>query len=390
MIKNLPAKLTLNILLTFLCATSFSQTTVSDSLFFEGLMRNYRVYIPKIYTASKAVPLVLNLHGLTSNAQQQELYADFRGIADTANFIIVHPDGTDGALGRGWNNFAAPGQGVNDLGFLSALIDKICTKYKIDQNRIYSTGMSNGGFMSYDLACFLSYRIAAIASVTGSMVPSHKIACDAKHPTPVMEIHGTSDNTVPYNGNGTIAFTHIDTLVHFWVKFNGCSAPVITKLPNVNTMDGCTVEHSVFSNGKNGSSVELYKVIGGGHSWPGTTIPIMGQATNKDFNASKEIWRFFSQYRLDSVTGIAQTVPAKSNPFIIYPNPASTDFEIISTDKQYTSYTIRIVNSIGQEVMQAKAENGSLHVARGNLSAGLYTVEIRYADISTFKKIIFN
>ncbi len=390
MVKNLISKSVFAVLLAFVPVNSFAQTTVIDSLRFEGLMRTYRIYIPKIYTPSKAVPLVLNLHGLGSNAQQQELYADFRKIADTANFIIVHPNGSKSSLGQGWNNFDAPGKGVNDLGFIAALIDKICATYAIDQSRIYSTGMSNGGFMSYDLACFLSYRIAAIASVTGSMVPSHKVACDAKHPTPIMEIHGTKDNTVPFDGNGAVPFTDIDSLLNFWVKFNTCSPAVISALPNTNLFDMSTVEHHVFSNGKQGSSVELYKVIGGGHSWPGTSTTLFGQTTNQDFNACKEIWRFFSKYHLDPLNGIEQTDAPLKNTFTVYPNPASGNFKISSTDNQHLAYGLRIFNNIGQQVAQSKTENGILEVSKADLAAGLYTLEILYKDTAIFKKVVLN
>ncbi|UOQ74047.1 hypothetical protein MUN79_09220 [Hymenobacter cellulosilyticus] len=123
--------------------------------------------------------------------------------------------------------------------------------------------MSNGGFMSYELACKLSNRVAAIGSVTGSIVRSRLGACTPQHPVPVIEIHGTADNTVPYNGN--ILFTPIPAVVDYWVRFNGCSTtPVVTAVPNTNTTDGSTAERYVYSGGRNGSVVEHYKIIDGG------------------------------------------------------------------------------------------------------------------------------
>lgn len=392
MVRNLISRYVFTVLLAFVSTTSFSQTTVIDSLLFEGLVRTYRVYIPKIYKPSKAVPLVLNLHGLNSNAKEHEPYTNFNSIADTANFILVHPNGLKGALGVGWNTFDPLGKGINDLGFFAALIDKICATYSINERRIYSTGMSNGGFMSYDLACFLSYRIAAIASVTGSMVPSHKTACDPKHLTPVMEIHGTNDAVVPYNGMGFLTFTNVDTLVKYWVNYNNCAAPVVSNLPNKNIFDLCTVEHHVYySNGdKRKSTVELYKIIGGAHSWPGTNTPPFGQVTNQDFNASKEIWRFFSQHSLDPVNGIAETDASLENAFNVYPNPASSDFKISSINNQHAAFTIRIFNNIGQQIAQSKTENGILEVSKADLVAGLYTIEIVWKDNVLFKKIVIN
>ncbi len=372
--------------LTFLSMHSFAQTTVIDSMPYGGIQRTYRLYIPTKYKSTTAVPLILNLHGLGSNALQQEAYGDFRKIADTANFILVHPNGTQTGAGQGWNNFGALGTGVDDVGFLSALIDKVSGLYSIDKNRIYSTGMSNGGFMSYDLACFLNTRIAAIASVTGSMIASHLKGCKANRPTPVMEIHGTADNTVSYDGKGGILVsTNIDTLVNFWAKFDKCSAPVVSTLPNINTTDGSTVEHQVYSNGKNGSSVELYKVIGGGHTWPGATVNI--GVTNQDFNASKEIWRFFSQFRLNVVTNIDQA-SLEMNNVNLFPNPSNAGFEIRTSPT--SNYTIHLYNSMGQQVLETKSENGSASITRDNLPAGIYVVQLTCNDHQVYKKIILN
>lgn len=204
----------------FLCAfQGIAQTSVDRSLTFEGDTRAYRIFIPKNYNASRPVPLVLNLHGYGSNAFEQEVYSNLRSVADTAGFIIVHPNGLIDALGRRyWNTFDAPGQSANDLGFLNRLLDTMQANFNIDRNRIYSTGMSNGGFMSYDLACRMSNRIAAIASVTGSMLSTRITSCNPGRPVPVMQIHGTDDQTVPYNGSTLSRFSPIETVVNFWVQ----------------------------------------------------------------------------------------------------------------------------------------------------------------------------
>lgn len=323
--------------------TLFSQTTVSGSFMYQSISRTYRIYIPAIYNASVAVPLVLNLHGYGSNNTQQEAYGEFRPIADTANFIIVHPNGTlDQNLQRFWNAFdASP---IDDVGFLSALIDTVSANYNIDQNRIYSTGMSNGGFMSYDLAYMLSHRIAAVASVTGGMIYSHLAACNPIHPTPIMQIHGTADATVAYSGDAYIE--PVDSLVKFWVDFNNCNPnPVITNVPDVNTSDGCTAVHYVYSGGDSSTTVEFYKILGGGHSWPGAIINI--NITNMDFNASKEIWRFFSQYKLNELTtGIDQHEHERALP--VYPNPSEGNFTL--EFKSVTDKTITITDCFGKTI----------------------------------------
>jgi polyhydroxybutyrate depolymerase len=373
-----------------LSCSLFAQTTVIDSFMHGGVYRNYRLYIPAVYHSTKAVPLIMNLHGLGSNAAQQEFYGEFRPIADTADFILVHPNGTVGPNGQGWNDFGTPGTGVDDLGFLSALIDTIKKKYNIDLNRVFSTGMSNGGFMSYELACFLSNRFAAIASVSGSMIASHYNACNAQHPTPVMEIHGTTDPVVSYPGNGGIvASIHIDTLVHHWVVYDHASlTPVITQLPNTNTTDGCTVEHQVYSNGRQGSSVELYKVIGGGHSWPGAPVNTTNGNTNRDFSASKEIWRFFSQYHLNILTGISEK-NVETSSWTLFPNPANEGFEIRFSAPGSNNFILHVYNALGQEVLQQKLRDSDNYISRNGLQGGIYTVQISNGAESQIKKVVF-
>jgi len=368
-----------------------AQTNLSDSIISGGIYRSFIVYVPAVYSHSKAVPLVFDLHGLGSNNAQQEFYGEFRPIADTADFIIVLPNGTVGPNGRGWNNFAAPGTGVNDLGFISALIDTLEKRYAIDPYRIYSTGMSNGGFMTYDLACFMNQRFAAIASVAGSMILSHKSACSPQHPTPVMEIHGTADPLVSYPGNGGIVSSvDIDTLVKYWVSYNRCNpVAVVTQLPDINTSDGCTAEHQVFSNGTKGSSVELYKIIGGGHSWPGAAFATSNGPTNQDFSASKEIWRFFSQYRLNNLqTGIADEL-RDGFEVLLYPNPAGETFQIQVGQSTSGPCTIRLYNDLGAEVRSYALNGTELRIERGTLPAGLYVVRLEANNRNLFRKVLF-
>ncbi|HPI09028.1 MAG TPA: PHB depolymerase family esterase, partial [Saprospiraceae bacterium] len=189
-------------ILSVICCLSVAftlpaQTTLTGTIQSGGLTREYRLYKPAVYNGSTAVPLVINMHGYSSNNLEQEFYGDFRGIADTANFLIVHPNGTlDNQGQRFWNAFGT-GSNVDDVGFISDLIDTLSAAYNIDPQRIYATGMSNGGFMSYSLACELNERIAAIASVTGSMAPIKLASCNPQRPVPVMEIHGTADGVVP-------------------------------------------------------------------------------------------------------------------------------------------------------------------------------------------------
>jgi polyhydroxybutyrate depolymerase len=273
---------------------------IKGSLQHNGQTRNYILYIPEIYTGDEAVPLVFNFHGYTSNASDQMGYGDFRSIADTANFILIHPEGTllDGKTHwnvGGWTL----GSSVDDVSFAEAMIDFAKAEYKIDQSKIYSTGMSNGGYMSFLLACQLGEKIAAVASVTGSMTPQMLSACEPNHPTPILQIHGTNDDVVPYHGNQV--WTHsIAEVMNYWVKHNNCKTlATTTALENSDASDGSTVEHIIYEGGDKKTVAIHYKVTGGGHTWPGTVFK--NGKTNNDFNAAEVIWQFFSKYDLDGL-----------------------------------------------------------------------------------------
>jgi len=271
--------------------------TVQGSLDHGGIKRSFIVYIPLKYDGKKAVPLRLNLHGYASNALEQMYYDDFRMIADSANFIMVLPEGTVYEGKTHWNTGGwTPNSTVDDLGFMDALIDYMIASYKINTKRIYSTGMSNGGEMSYHLACNSSNRIAAIASVGGSMTPETFVSCYPSRPVPVLHIHGTSDQVVPYTGDSTAK--PIMEVLNYWAQKNHCAAtPTTTAVPNTSTKDNSTVKHLVWKGDK--ANVEHFKIRGGGHTWAGSANNLPG--TNYDINASMKIWKFFNRYDLDGL-----------------------------------------------------------------------------------------
>lgn len=357
---------------------SSAQTTLIDSIYTGGTYRSYRLYIPAVYDASGTVPLVFNFHGLNTMNYEQEVYGDFRPIADTANFIIVHPQGIESDGYIGWNNFGSVALASDDINFVSDLIDKLSAEYSINTNKIYSTGFSNGGFMSYDLACFLSTRFAAIASVSGSMIAGHKSACNPQHPLPVMQIHGTSDYVVSYSGSGGIvSSTNIDSLVKYWVNFNNCStAAQITNMPDVNASDFSTVKHYVYTGGDGGSTVEFYKIASGDHSWPGTLASGGWSTPNMDFNASKEIWRFFSRYSLNGLTTTTDIGQAtdKNEP-LVYPNPSNGLFTLELSG--YQNISLAIVNMFGEKVFEEKASYAKFTIDLSNQPAGMYWCQLK-------------
>ncbi|HEX8656680.1 MAG TPA: PHB depolymerase family esterase [Hymenobacter sp.] len=379
-LRTVLSSLLLSALLLSLPGHLHAQTTVTGSIRFGGQVRDYRLYVPAIYNRTTGlVPLLFNLHGYGSNNQQQEAYGDFRPIADTANFLVVHPNGTQDLLGnRNWNTFGPRGSGVDDVAFISALIDSLALRYRLDADRIYSTGMSNGGFMSYELACQLSNRIAAIGSVTGSMIASRLNTCTPSRPVPVIEIHGTADRTVPYEGGTGLNFVAIPTLLARWVQLNGCNpTAVVTPIPDTTTPDESTAERQVWSGGRNGSVVEHYRIIGGGHTWPGSAFTT--GVTNRDINASREVWRFLRPFRLSR---LALATPAgRAAPSVeLYPNP-SGDLLTIRGGTALRQSKVEVFSIHGQRLavpMQTQA-NGSLQLSIAALPAGTYFVRLKMA-----------
>jgi len=346
---------------------SYSQQTINGSITHGGLTRTYILYVPASYSASTPAPLVFNFHGYTSNASQQMMYGDFRPIADTAGFLLVHPMGTvDGSGQPYWNS--GWGGTVDDIGFTSALIDSLSLNYSINQDRIFSTGMSNGGFMSYTLACELSTRIAAIASVTGSFNVNQITTCNPSHPMPVLEIHGTADATVAYTGTGS--FLSIPTTLSYWATYNSNDVPAImTPVPNINLTDGCTAEHYVYPNGLNGVDVEHYKIIGGGHTWPGA--PFTVGVTNRDIDASIKIWEFFMQYDINGKIGYAVLNDLSSNnKLTVYPNPALNTISIKGIENSENITAIQITNISGKNVKFFESYNESVDIS--DLVDGIY------------------
>ena len=359
------------VLLFFVVFTfsSFAQQTINASITHDGIQRNYILYIPEIYDGDTAVPLILNFHGFGSNAAQQMFYGDFRDIADTEGFLLVHPEGTTFIGNQFWNvGFPGISSTIDDVGFTEALIDELATLYTIDLDRVYATGMSNGGFMSFLLACQLSEKIAAVASVTGSMTQDTFDDCNAQRPTPVLQIHGTEDDVVLYNGN-TLSIPIAD-VISYWVDYNNCeTTPTTTTFPDIDPSDGSTIEHSVYEDGDNGSTTEHMKVIGGGHTWPGSVINSPG--TNQDIDASMEIWLFFSRFDINGPLSVNEF---EKNQVTIYPNPTNSTINLSLSFSEEVNY--ELFSPLGQQLIIGTIKSSNQEIDISNLSPNIYYLKL--------------
>ncbi len=362
-------KTTLVFVFIFIGMLAHAQVSTVNVVEVGGVARTYRLYVPAIYDGSESVPVIFNFHGYGSSAIEQEIYANFKPIADTANFLIVLPQGlTDGNGNTFWHDFSTISSLQIDLDFFDTMLDSIGSQYNIDVNRVYSTGMSNGGFFSYDLACHRSNKIAAVASVSGSMVESHVVACNAQHPMPILQFHGTADNVVFYEGNGgLVSALGAEDLVAQWVGYNECNdEPEIISVPDIDTLDNSTVEHYIYHGGNEGATVEFFKITGGGHSWPGSFPLVTLGTTNQDINACLEIWRFFSQYQLDELVSIPEIEIDQSN-IQVYPNPAGNSLLIESGNGKF-----ELFEASGKLVNTYEIRNKHEEINVSNLPQGMY------------------
>lgn len=360
-----------------------AQTTVNGSLVHDGINRSYILYVPTSYDPAKPAPLVLNFHGLGSNANEQLVYGDFRSIADTAGFLLAVPNGTSFGGQQFWNVSFAFGSDttIDDVSFTRALIDTIAARYAIDQDRVYATGMSNGGYLSFLLACQLSDRIAAVASVTGQMTPINFDACNPSHPTPILQIHGTQDATVPYEGS--FWTKSIDEILSYWATYNQCDpTPTVQAVPDISPQDSSTVEHVIYANGRRGTTVEHYKIIGGAHTWPGSVIAFEG--TNYDIDASEKIWQFFARHDLQTL----QTIPTSDDPFalnqlLVYPNPVRDRLHIQLETSEPQPYLL--LNAMGQQVAQGIIQQQMDVLDMSHVPNGLYVLRVGNAKVNILK-----
>jgi polyhydroxybutyrate depolymerase len=276
---------------------------------FGGLSRTFRLHVPPNYDKKKAVPLLFVLHGGSGSGGNMGRFTGFNEIADSKGFIVVYPDGYD----RSWNDGrdTAKHKEIDDVGFIASLLDYATRTYNVDRHRVYATGISNGAFMSTRLACSLADRIAAIATVAGTMSEAIAPSCNPPRPVPVLMIHGTKDPLVPFEG-GEIAglfglgqggkTLSANGAAAKWAGHNKCSSnPQVSDLPDRDPRDGTTIKRSLFTHCDKDADVVLYTVVNGGHTWPGArqylSERLIGK-TSRDIDGSDIIWDFLSSKSL--------------------------------------------------------------------------------------------
>ncbi|MDD5748607.1 MAG: PHB depolymerase family esterase [Actinomycetota bacterium] len=292
-------------------ARNKTQQSKTKEIYCSGVSRTYHVHIPPSYTQSTPLPLVFVLHGGGGTGIGMERLTHMDEVADSGGFIVVYPEGIDNQ----WNDGRPTiNPEVDDVGFFEKMLEKLESDYSVDEKRVYSTGISNGGFMSLRLAFDLNDRIAAIAVVGASMTEQLYRRHAPSIPVSVLLLHGTDDPLCPWSG-GKIGSNRSNLAsdrgncvgaaetISYWVGANGCGTkPIVKKLPDADPRDGTRVREELYSGGKAGTEVELLAVEGGGHTWPGGIqyLPklIIGR-TSRDIDASNLIWEFFARHSIE-------------------------------------------------------------------------------------------
>ncbi|MEM6994583.1 MAG: PHB depolymerase family esterase [Myxococcota bacterium] len=263
-----------------------SQTEVAFE--YDGQTRTYDLFVPAAYDGTSPLPLVFNFHGLGSNPAEQTGFSQFDTTAEARGFVVAYPAGLDDSWNAGLCCGDSAADGVDDVGFVRALADALATQLCIDRNRIYATGMSNGGFLSQRLGCEASDVFAAIAPVAGvlGLAPED---CTPDRAVPIIHAHGTMDQLVPYEGGGLVGGPSVRESIDGWVTRNGCvPEPAVTfdVDPVVcETWSGCDAD----------GEVVLCTATGVSHCWPGNDFCPFGPSTTA-LHASEAMADFFERH----------------------------------------------------------------------------------------------
>lgn len=273
-------------------AAAVSRGTNVRTVTVDGQERSYHVFIPQELGRLKPAPVIFGFHGLASNPKQFAGVSQLNERGGSRGYVNVYPEGYKGSWHSGEDCCGeAHKQGINDVAFARAILDDLASLVRVDQRRVFATGISNGGQMAYRLACEMSDRIAAVAVDAGAMRMAN---CRPKRPVSVLHFHGTADKLAPYAG-GASRFGQVGVgapkTIQRWVEFNGCSAE--TRETYKKGAATCVTQ----SNCNRGTEVTFCTIEGMGHQWPGKTVlpRVLGPGT-EDLDATAMLLDFFVRH----------------------------------------------------------------------------------------------
>ena len=349
----------------------------------EGVNRQYIYYEPSELNENR--PLVFVMHGYTGDANSMRGYSEMNQIADQYGFAVCYPRGTvDSGGNRFWNVGYAFHQNetVNDVGFLTELAVYLQDTHALNPDYTFATGMSNGGEMCYMLACQAYDTFKAVAPVAGMILQVILDECDESPAIPIFEIHGSQDNVTPLSGDpdnndGWGAYPSIQSTINYFAEKNECTTVVNGLVPNIDTSDNSFIESEKHLNGINENEVWYYKVVGGGHDWPGAW-------GNMDIEAGQEAWLFFQNYIDANLLNNNSLTIEKS--IHIFPNPSNQSIQI-ETLENLEIIEINLYNTLG---VNQKIKLSDKNIDLSNLNSGTYILMIKTLEGIITKKIIRN
>lgn len=278
-----------------------NQYRFNQQIVVDGLERTYLLNLPPNYYDASDFSLVIALHGGGGSGAQFESSSLLTDKANAAKFIVVYPDGVKSNLGvRTWNAgnccAFARDHNINDVEFISRLIDYLVAHYKINPKKVYATGHSNGGMLTYRLACELSGKIAAFAPNAATMVLTEP--CNAARAVPILHMHSALDENVPYTGGVGVGPSGnynppVDSVLNIFQQKDQCADAARVMV------DDSHYRFTKWSACNNNVSIRFYLTKDGGHAWPGG-LPGSANADTPStaINANDLLWEFFQQYQL--------------------------------------------------------------------------------------------
>ena len=345
----------------------FAQTNAS--IFHDGETRTFVYYTPTSWNANQQLPVLFVLHGLTQTGAGVMNITDFNTIAEDNNFIVCYPDGVNNSFNANMNITVST---ADDLGFMEALVVYFEQNFNTDPLKRYLCGFSNGGFMSHKLVCESSLCFAAIATVSGNMSDTTYNNCSPNHLTSVLHIHGTGDPVVSYFG-GVTTGKSVEAVMEKWRAYMGCDLiPNMIPMPDNNIFDLSYPERYTYNLCGN-YSLELIKIINGGHQWPGIATLIGGLGNiNMDFYSPQVIWDFLSSKSCPNTTFIHHGLNKKIN---CYPNPSQDQINIIVNG--YNGGVKIDVYDLQARLLETTTNN---IVSLKKYKKGIYILKINYGD----------
>ena len=298
--------------LAIVCFLFHASTLLSDQrmIIHEGIEREYIIHIPKNLTEDS--PLVFIIHGFTGSAEGISAYSDMNSIAERESFIAVYPQGTKDIKGNTFFNVGYEfhdDSTINDVSFIRELVRSLSQEFNLSRKKAFATGMSNGGDMSYLLACTSSDLFKAVAPVAGVLMKGLKDSCELNSPVPVFEIHGTADKISLFEGDlnneeGWGAYYDLPSTIDFFAKRYQLTNKSVNQI--ISKESGA--DYDIFFERHWSDDLEeevwMFRIEDGRHVWPGIKFnwwdnPLAWYyfgSGNDDINASEEVWAFFKKY----------------------------------------------------------------------------------------------